>query len=339
MNKSPVVEFFSSTQTQLLTVSKAYSRYLGSLRRQNRAKRTIETCKQRLDGFVEKYGHIPLEQITADIVDDWLDEFANKGTRYEAHPTRPTEEGELSSTTIGNRIQAICAFFNFCDLRYEGEVNWRRKPTAHLKRPKKSKKRIRHKNQNEVCDEADFQAMLKAAVSARDKAAMAFLGDTAVRAGELVSLQIEDLDLENLVANIVGKTENREVDFAEDAAQLLKAWLAVRPQTKTHNHVFTAIAHTGKTKIGQPLTVHGLYLLCKRLAAIANVEANWNPQAIRRMVGQIWADAGISPERIRLKLGHENIETTLNWYNWQDMESVHETTKLLSPVTGCVADK
>lgn len=336
MNNRPIVatEFFAVTQTQLLTVDRAYSRFLGSLRRQDRSERTIKTYKQRLKSFLSTYGHVPLEQITADVIDDWLDQYVNQESRYADHPHRPTESGSLSSTTVGNRIQAITAFFNFCDNRFEGEVNWRKKPTSHLKRPKRSKKKIQYKRQLEVCTIEDFQAMVEACHSARDRAIMAFLGDTGVRAGELVSLQIDDIKFKKRTAYITGKTEDREVDFTKKTAKLLKRWLKHRPKVRSHNHVFTSLVDTGHTVRGEPLTEQGLYLLCKRLAKRSGVKENWNPQAIRVMVGLTWANAGISPERIRIKLGHEDIKTTLEWYNWQDFESVQKTTKKLSPLKG-----
>jgi integrase len=309
-----------------VTVSEAFRRFILSLERKRREPRTIKTYHQRLGRFVEMFGTMSLADLTANEIDDWLDEYVTQSERFESHPTRPNVNGRLANATIRGYVQSIKTFIRFCDTRYGDELPWRRLPTAHIGRPPKKKKSER---ENAAARPEDFLAMMKRCRwQPRDRAMLAFLGDTAVRAGELASVRISDVDFERNLAKVKGKTGVREVDFTHETAEYIWDWLELRPETD-HEFLFVAL---NNRYLGSPITIQGIYLTCKRLAKEAKISGHWNPQAIRRMTGQMWADAGINPERIQLKLGHSDIKTTLDWYTFQDMDRVRQTTQEMSLV-------
>jgi hypothetical protein len=107
----------SRNAQNLVTVNEAYRRFILSLERKRREPRTINTYHQRLGRFTDMFGDLPLAEITADEIDDWLDLYVMQSERFGSHPTRPTKNGRLSSATIGGYVQSIKTFICFCDTR------------------------------------------------------------------------------------------------------------------------------------------------------------------------------------------------------------------------------
>ena len=183
-----------------VTVDEAFRRFVLSLERKRREPRTIKTYHQRLGRFVEMFGTMSLADLTANEIDDWLDLYVMQSERFESHPTRPNVNGRLSNATIRGYVQSIKTFIRFCDTRYGDDLPWRRLPTAHIGRPPKKKKADR---ENAAARPEDFLAMMKRCRwQPRDRAMLAFLGDTAVRAGELASVRISDVDFERNLATV-----------------------------------------------------------------------------------------------------------------------------------------
>ena len=72
---------------------------------------------------------------------------------------------------------------------------------------------------------------------ARDRALLELLYATGLRVGELVSLDVDDVDLAERVARVIGKGDKeRMVPFVETAAGALRAWLAASQPLRKSLH-------------------------------------------------------------------------------------------------------
>ncbi len=158
-----------------------------------------------------------------------------------------------------------------------------------------------------------------------DVAILLFLMDTGCRAGELCSLNIQDIDFARHEAIAKGKTGTRILDFTQPTAEALRAWLIERNEKTSDSAVF--LKNNGKR-----LSIHALYSRLLRLATRAGVKGRFNPHAFRHRVGQGWIDQGANLEIVRLKLGHKDIHTTSLFYANQDRERQKHATKRFSLV-------
>lgn len=76
-------------------------------------------------------------------------------------------------------------------------------------------------------DGRDFDAI-------RNKAIILVLADTGVRRGELMSLALENIDLDKQVLNVSGKTGERYVRFGTASAKALGKYLIIKSKVDAH---------------------------------------------------------------------------------------------------------
>lgn len=78
--------------------------------------------------------------------------------------------------------------------------------------------------------------------AARDRAIIAFLVDTGVRASELCNLRVRDVKLANRQALVMGKgSKERLVEFSPNTAKHLWRYLATREEPEDHSHFFASL--------------------------------------------------------------------------------------------------
>ena len=128
--------------------------------------------------------------------------------------------GSAQPSTWNTRITAVKSFFSFC--RRNGWLD--HDPMALVDRrrqPRDQTKAIRYEDLERLWSRRD--------ISLREKTLWRMLYETAARAGEILALNIEDLDLPRKRAVITGKGGHKEYVFwASGAARLLSRYLAGR---------------------------------------------------------------------------------------------------------------
>lgn len=278
-----------------------FSVYLAAL---GRAGKTIRSYEERLQRFYRFSPKRAIEEVTADDLDG-----------YVAHLRK-----SLSPASVAGHVQAIKTFFRWCVQRGYISIS----PAAHLKKVK-----VEQNARNKAIRDEDFRAMLATAhMEGRtmEVAILLFLMDTGCRAGELCSLDIQDIDLIQNEAMAKGKTGTRMLDFTQPTADALRKWLDERNEKACDSALF--IGNDGKR-----LSIYALYSRLSGLAKRAGVKGRFNPHAFRHRVGQGWIDQGANLEIVRLKLGHKDIRTTSLFYANQDRERQKRATERYSLVT------
>lgn len=137
----------------------------------------------------------------------------------------------------------------------------------------------------------DFRRLLKAAAGRdladrRDTAVLLLLFDTGIRRGELVGMEIDDLDLRERVAYVTGKAGHRRVvRFGTRAAVAIDRYLRLR-RARPH-------AASPALWIGQdgPLTASGLAQLIARRCRAAGLE-RLHPHQFRHTFAHEWLASG-----------------------------------------------
>jgi site-specific recombinase XerD len=137
----------------------------------------------------------------------------------------------------------------------------------------------------------DFRRLLKSAAGRdladrRDTAILLLLFDTGIRRGELVGMEVDDLDLRERVAHVTGKAGHRRVvRFGTRTAVAIDRYLRLR---RAHPHAASPALWIGQDG---PLTASGLAQLIARRCRAAGLE-RLHPHQFRHTFAHEWLAGG-----------------------------------------------
>lgn len=232
----------------------------------------------------------------------WRSVRARKNV-WESHPTKITQRRALSPTTLHNHLRAARTFWNEMVRQQVVEYN----PFDHIKPPKDKRPAVMKAITTE-----DLRAIWQAALQSnvRDFAIITVMATSGVRAGELVSMNLHQLDLRQGIAWVKGKRGWRKVFLGKASVQAIQTYLKERPANKGDALWLNVF--------GQPLTTDGVRQLVDRLAEKARITGRHNLHAFRHRVAQAWLDQGINAQIVAQALGHADVTVTLLIYGNQD---------------------
>lgn len=206
---------------------------------------------------------------------------------------------------VRRRLASIRAFFRFARRKnLIGENPFSDFPGPKGKRPVPS-----------VLSEREVSKLLSAKVHiddevlyARDHAMMELLYATGMRIGELVGLDIRNVDRERRVVRVTGKGDKvRHVLFNKAALHALNRYLAVRPSAPTD-----ALFLSRRNK---RLTVRGVRFAFDAMKQSAGIEGAATPHTLRHSFATHLLEHGADLMVIKELLGHENLATTQVYTN------------------------
>ena len=243
----------------------------------------------------------------------WQSVQARK-TCWESHPTKPTKRRPLSPTTLHNHLRAARTFWNAMVRQRAAELN----PFDHLTSPKDTRpvemKAITPEDLRCIWEESNES-------SPRDFAIVTVMATCGLRAGELVSMDLERLHLYQGIAWVQGKRGWRKIFLGKASIEAIDAYLQTRP--------INAPTNLWLNVYGQPLTADGVRQMVNRLARKAAVTGRHNLHAFRHRTAQSWLDNGINAEIVAQALGHADVNVTLMIYGNQDEERVRSAVQQL----------
>ncbi len=156
--------------------------------------------------------------------------------------------------------------------------------------------------------------------AARNAAVITLLADAGLREGEIVALRLGDLVLGErkgrvMVCDAKGN-KDREVPLDKDSVDLLKGWLALRPQGGD-------VLFIGKR--GEVLQERGIQKLVAGIAQDAHLE-HVTPHQLRHTAAYRWIAAGADLGKVAELLGHSSIDVTRRYTlpHWEDLEELVE---------------
>lgn len=165
----------------------------------------------------------------------------------------------------------------------------------------------------------------------RDFAILRLLWDNALRRGEIVQINLSDLQLEDRKLAILGKgkgTQKQEITLSKATVAALEEWIAVRPKQKGQAQpLFVALDRAHK---GHRLTGTAIYQLVRQTAKAAGIEKMMSPHRIRHSGITAALDATNGDVRKVQKFSRHSDLNTLMIYddNRRDMQG--EVTDLLA---------
>lgn len=157
------------------------------------------------------------------------------------------------------------------------------------------------------------EALLRAAKLSqspqRNEAIILMLLDSGVRASELISLKVGEVDVRSGTFEVTGKgNKKRACYLGKRTTKALMAYLR-KAKLKAQDPLFPSVR--GGAYSSEPITRSGLLQLIKRLAKQAGVSANVHK--LRRTFATTLLEAGADICSVRDMLGHTNIQMTLKY--------------------------
>ncbi len=229
-------------------------------------------------------------------------------------------------STINHRLAAITGLYTFRGMRDPGltspvptgrearrvSVGERNGLLGHLVRPKRrSALRLREpKRLPRPLDRRETADLLASFRSWRDRAIAGLMLFCGLRAGEVLTLQVADIDVGAGWIRVFGKgAKERRVPLDADVAGLIQTYLlAERPETTS---LALFVVAKGPTR-GRPLTPAGLRTIFRYHRGKSGVPAG-HPHALRHTFGTALAQAGVDLPVMQALLGHAHVDTTARY--------------------------
>ena len=215
------------------------------------------------------------------------------------------KEREYASSTVARKVAAIKSFFHF--LASEDVVE--DDPTATLDSPKVKKRLPVTLSYEEVTRLLSVPAESDTPKSIRDKALLELLYATGMRVTEIVSLDLEDVNLASATVRVTrGKGgKERIIPMHGRAVEALDRYLSKgRLQLlKDPNERALFLNHRG-----QRLTRQGLWLIIKHYVHEAGISSEVTPHTLRHSFATHLLNGKADLRHVQELLGHANISTT-----------------------------
>lgn len=206
------------------------------------------------------------------------------------------EKNNSSKTTIDNIRRIFSSFFS-----------WLEDEDYIVKSPVRRIHKVRSEiTVKETISDEQLETLRDSCTELRDLAMIDFLVSTGVRVGELVNINISDINFNERQCVVLGKgNKERTVYFNARAKVHIQNYLATRIDTCPA--LFVSLAHPNNR-----LTISGIENRLRKLGQLANV-GKIHPHKFRRTLATMAIDKGMPIEQVQRLLGHCKIDTTLHY--------------------------
>ena len=252
-----------------VTIAALWPSWERSLKAKNRSAATLRNYRVHLEAFAK-----------------WLEASGND-TALTAVKRRHIEDyliderERTSASTAATRFRCLRVFFNWCIDEDEIEAS----PMASMVAPTIEEKEV------PIFDDDDLRSLLavcdgKGWAERRDTAIIRLLVDTGLRAAEIMSLTLADVDIDHNTATVMGKgSRGRTVAYGNKTTVALDRYLRSR---RSHKHAQHPEFWLG---IRGPMGPTGLSQMLKRRGEQAGI-ADVHPHRFRHTFAHRWLAAG-----------------------------------------------
>jgi len=249
----------------------------------------IEGCSERT---IQYYGTTinkmlgmvtePIRKITTEQIREFLSEYQ--------------KINNCSKVTVDNVRRNISSFFS-----------WLEEENYILKSPMRRIHKIKTNQQvKEVISDEDIEKLRDNCPCQRDLAIIDLLYSTGIRVGELVNLNITDIDLEARECVVFGKGgKERKVYF--DAKAKLHVQEYIDSRTDSNPALFVTLDSPHDR-----LKISGVEIRVRQLGRQLSLQRIF-PHKFRRSTATRAIDKGMPIEQVQKLLGHSQIDTTMQY--------------------------
>ncbi|MBY0222070.1 tyrosine recombinase XerC [Mammaliicoccus sciuri] len=209
----------------------------------------------------------------------------------------------FARTTISRKISSIRSFFKFTNARY-GIQDQAFRLLFHPKKEERLPAFFYEQELEKLFDVTvgeDYRSL-------RDRALLELLYATGIRVGELVTMEMQDVDHYLGIVKVMGKgRKERFVPYGSFADDALQQYMDnSRPQLmkqKKHSMLFVNLR-------GDPLTDRGVRYILNDLMERASLHTKITPHMIRHTFATHLLGAGADLRSVQELLGHRHLSST-----------------------------
>ena len=225
----------------------------------------------------------PLRQIQTDDLRAYLAEYQLRNN--------------CSKTTVDNIRRNLSSFFS-----------WLEAEDYIIKSPIRRIHKIRTGSKvKETLSEECIEKLRDSCLHIRDLAMIDLLYSTGIRVGELVNLNIGDINFEERECIVYGKgNKQRKVYFDAKAKVHLKRYLE---QRKDYSEALFVTLDSPFER----LKISGVEIRLRKLGRLALLDQRVHPHKFRRSMATRAIDKGMPIEQVQKLLGHQQIDTTMHY--------------------------
>ena len=272
-----MTDYIASYETYLLEVKKSSANtvasYIRDLRQFNR--------------YVEENLECPLEELTRDQATVYFAWLTNSGK---------------SSATVTRSLASLKGFYSY--LVAQGQIESNPVKGIHLAKVEKKLPQILTGREVELLLE---QPKCTDPKGYRDKAMLELLYATGIRVSELISLNLEDVNIPAGFIRCAGGGKSRMIPLYPAAVKAIQTYVTqVRP---------SMIAEPGETALfvnlsGERMSRQGFWKIVKHYQQSANIQKDITPHTLRHSFAAHLLENGADLRSIQEMLGHSDISST-----------------------------
>lgn len=269
----------------------------------NLSDRTLRAYQSDLSQFDMHMNDVKMSEITPQHLESYLDKL---GT------------GPYRDTSIRRKVAALKVFFRY--LEEQGVVAESPARTLKIKKPVENRVPT-------ILSAREIRALLEAPkqqivdmtgvrdqspggrnryfCAIRDNVILELLLSTGIRIGELVALNVNDVDVEKLQVQITGRaTRGRIVALSPEVIQALMVYINLRGERRLD----TQALFVGRS--GTRLTIYSIENIFKKHVRLAEIKRHITPHALRHTMAAMLVSSGTDIHQVQEILGHASILST-----------------------------
>lgn len=245
------------------------------------SEKSIKYYKSTIENMIKTLEK-PVKQVTTEDLRSYLAEYHENST--------------CSKVTIDNIRRILSTFFS-----------WLEDENYIIKSPVRRIHKIRTgKVVKETYTDEHVEVMRDNCTVARDLAMIDLLNSTGIRVGELVKLNIDDIDFNERECIVEGKGDKqRRVYF--DAKTKIHLQNYINSRIDDNDALFVSLIKPYKR-----LNISGVEIRMRELGRKLNIN-KVHPHKFRRTLATRAIDKGMPIEQVQQLLGHQKIDTTLQY--------------------------
>ncbi len=258
------------------------------------SERTLQYYRVTIEKLLCKI-EVPIRKISTEQIRAYLSEYQ--------------QINNCSKVTVDNVRRNISSFFS-----------WLEEEDYILKSPMRRIHKIKTKKQvKEIISDEAIERLRDSCCCPRDLAMIDLLYSTGIRVGELVNLNIDDINFEARECVVFGKGDKeRQVYFDAKAKLHLQDYLESRNDDNPALFVTLDAPHAR-------LKISGVEIRIRELGRSLNLN-KIHPHKFRRTMATRAIDKGMPIEQVQKILGHSQIDTTMQYaiVNQNNVKSSHQ---------------
>jgi len=211
----------------------------------------------------------------------------------------------IGPRSIQRRLSAVRSFFEYLQREKHASKN----PATEVRAPKAAKRLPVTLDADQMAKLLEFR--VDDTLSARDKAIMELFYSSGLRLAELVSLDLQNLDLADATVRVLGKGgKTRIVPVGRQAVAAVKAWLAARAALIKPDACATENTAMFVSRSGKRLGARAVQLRIASWARGQGLSARVHPHMFRHSFASHLLESSQDLRGVQELLGHSDIGTT-----------------------------